>query len=404
MGLVALGVCGGIGAYKAVEIARGLQEEGHTVVAILTRAARRFVGELTFEAITRRRVITEQFAPGSTADIEHISLASDIDALVIAPATANVVGKLANGVADDFLTTLYLATRAPTFIAPAMNTNMLEHAAVVANFATLKERGAQVLPPGDGYLACGWVGPGRLAELNEIVAAVGSAIISKREDLIGRSVLVSAGPTYEDVDPVRFIGNRSSGRMGLALAAEAVSRGAKVALVLGPCHLAPPAGVEVLRVRSSDEMRAGVLHHAQEADAVIMAAAVADYCLEGGPQKMKLTKSEARLTLTLTRNADILAELGQRRGGQGHPVLIGFAAETQDLVPRAREKLRMKEVDLVVANDVSRADAGFEVGTNAATLVDHNSATEVPLCSKRDLARVILDRVGLLLSQRSPLA
>ena len=403
MGLVALGVSGGIGAYKAVEIVRGLQDEGHSVVAILTRGALRFVGELTFEAITKRRVITDQFAPGSNADIEHISLASDIDALLIAPATANVIGKLANGVADDFLTTLYLATRAPTLIAPAMNTNMLEHKAVVANLATLKERGVEVLPTGDGHLACGWVGLGRLAEPTEVVAAVGSLLISTQEDLVGRSVVVSAGPTYEDVDPVRFIGNRSSGRMGLAVAAEAVSRGARVALVLGPCNLTPPAGVEVLRVRSSDEMRTEVLHHAQKADAVIMAAAVADYRVEGGPQKMKLAKSEERLTLTLTRNADILVELGRRRGSQAQPVLIGFAAETKDVIQRAREKLRTKKVDLVVANDVSRADAGFEVETNAATLIDDTSATEVPLCSKRDLARVILDRVGQLLSQRLPL-
>jgi len=399
MGLVALGACGGIGAYKAVEIVRGLQGNGHEVVAILTRGARRFVGELTFETITGRRVITDQFAAGTNSDIEHISLASTIDALLVAPATANILGKLTHGIADDFLTTLYLATRAPVLVAPAMNTNMLEHVAVSANLKTLRGRGVKVVEPGEGYLACGWVGQGRLAEPNEVVAAVESRI-SPGGDLAGRGVLVSAGPTYEDVDPVRFVGNRSSGRMGLALATEAVSRGARVVLILGPCGLTPPRGVEVFRVRSSEEMRVEVLHRAGEADAVIMAAAVADYTVDGGPQQTKLAKDRQRLTLTLTRTVDILAELGRWRGSREHPVLVGFAAETHDLVSRARTKLRKKAVDLVVANDVSRADAGFEVETNAATLIDQVRATEVPLCSKRELARVILDRVGNLLSQR----
>ena len=399
MGLVALGVCGGIGAYKAVEIVRGLQDNGHEVVAILTRGARRFVGELTFETITRRRVITDQFAAGSNSDIEHISLASDIDALLIAPATANILGKLTHGIADDFLTTLYLATRAPVLVAPAMNTNMLEHVAVAANLKTLRGRKVQVVEPGEGYLACGWVGQGRLAEPSEVVAAVESRI-STAGDLAGRCVVVSAGPTYEDVDPVRFVGNRSSGRMGLALAAEAVSRGARVVLILGPCGLAPPHGVEVFRVRSSEEMRVEILSRAGEADAVIMAAAVADYTIDGGPQQTKLAKDRQTLTLTLTRTVDILAELGRWRGGREHPVLVGFAAETHELVSRARAKLQTKAVDLVVANDVSRADAGFEVETNAATIIDQARATEVPLGSKRELARLVLDRVGSLLSQR----
>ena len=399
MRLVALGVCGGIGAYKAVEIVRGLQDNGHEVVAILTRGARRFVGALTFETITRRRVITDQFAAGSNSDIEHISLASDIDALLIAPATANILGKLTHGIADDFLTTLYLATRAPVLVAPAMNTNMLEHVAVAANLKILRGRKVQVVEPGEGYLACGWVGQGRLAEPSEVVAAVESRI-STAGDLAGRCVVVSAGPTYEDVDPVRFVGNRSSGRMGLALAAEAVSRGARVVLILGPCGLAPPHGVEVFRVRSSEEMRVEILSRAGEADAVIMAAAVADYTIDGGPQQTKLAKDRQTLTLTLTRTVDILAELGRWRGGREHPVLVGFAAETHELVSRARAKLQTKAVDLVVANDVSRADAGFEVETNAATIIDQARATEVPLGSKRELARLVLDRVGSLLSQR----
>ena len=398
MGLIALGVSGGIGAYKAVEIARGLQEAGHDVVAIMTPAARRFVGSLTFEAITRRRVITDQFAAGANADIEHVSLASDVHALLVAPATANVIGKLAHGIADDFLTTLYLATRAPVVVAPAMNTNMLEHAVVVENLATLRARGVHVVAPGEGYLACGWIGKGRLAEPAEVVAAL-ETLLRRPDDLAGRCVVVSGGPTYEDVDPVRFVGNRSSGRMGLALAAEAVSRGARVVLVLGPSGVEPPRGAEVVRVRSAAEMQTAVMHAAAEADAVIMAAAVADYTVGGGPQPAKLAKDHDTLTLTLTRTADILAELGRWRGDRGHPVLVGFAAETQDVVPRARAKLHAKRVDLIVANDVSQAGAGFEVETNAATLVDRAGTTEVPLGPKRDLARVILAWVSDLLAE-----
>src|SRR5205809_4327221 len=259
--LIALGVCGGIGAYKAVEVARGLQKRGHEVVAIMTATATRFVGPITFEAITRRRVITDPFEASMNADIEHIALASTVDLLLIAPATANIIGKLANGIADDFLSTLYTATRAPVLIAPAMNTQMFEHEAVRKNLDTLAARGARFVAPGEGYLACGWIGKGRLAEPDAIVAAA-EAILRPDGPLRGQRVLVAAGPTYEDFDPVRYIGNRSSGRMGYAIAAEAARRGADVSLVTGPTSLEAPGVNELVRVRRAAEMRTAVMARA----------------------------------------------------------------------------------------------------------------------------------------------
>ena len=391
MALIALGVTGGIGAYKAVEVARGLQQRGHEVAAVMTESATRFVGPLTFEAITRRRVITDQFAPGMNADIEHIALASQADLLLVAPATANVIGKFANGIADDFLSALYLATTAPVLLAPAMNTNMLGHAAVRDNLDRLAARGVGFVEPGEGFLACGWVGKGRLAEPAEIVAAAGQAITPKGT-FAGRAVLVTAGPTYEDLDPVRYLGNRSSGRMGFAVAAEAVARGARVVLVTGPSTLDPPAGAEVVAVRSADEMHAAVMARAADTDAVVMAAAVADYTPVGGAETGKIRKGEGELTLSLRRTPDILAELGRQRTGR-RPVVVGFAAETTDAVAGARAKLDAKQVDLVVANDVSQKGAGFDVETNIATIVSAEGEEEIPLGSKRALARVILDRV-----------
>src|SRR5216110_787174 len=276
MSLVALGVTGGIGAYKAVEVARGLQKRGHEVVAVMTHSATRFVGPVTFEAITRRHVITDQFEGGMNADIEHIALASTIDLLLIAPATANIIGKLANGIADDFLSTLYTATRTPVLIAPAMNTQMFAHEAVRKNLDTLAARGARFVEPGEGYLACGWIGKGRLAEPDEIVAAA-QAVLRPEGPLRGKRVLVTAGPTYEDVDPVRYVGNRSSGRMGFAIADEALRRGAHVTLVAGPTSLEPPPVRELIRVRSAAEMHEAVLGRADQMAVVVMAAAVADY-------------------------------------------------------------------------------------------------------------------------------
>jgi phosphopantothenoylcysteine decarboxylase/phosphopantothenate--cysteine ligase len=396
--LIGLGVTGGIGAYKAVDVARELQKRGHDVAAIMTRTARKFVGEVTFEAITRRRVITDQFARGANADIEHIALATDISLLLIAPATANVIGKLANGVADDFLTSLYLATRAPVLLAPAMNTNMLEHPAVQRNMQTLTSRGVHFVDPGEGFLACGWIGKGRLAEPPEIVAAA-ERLLRPTGSLLGRHIVVSAGPTYEDIDPVRYLGNRSSGRMGYAIAGEASRRGAHVVLVSGPTKLDPPPGVEIERVRSAVEMSRAMAQRAKGADAVIMAAAVADYTPEAGAADRKIAKGDAPLTLSLVRTPDILAELGRTRGGGSRPVLVGFAAETGDPRPRARQKLAAKQVDLIVANDVSRADAGFDTDTNAAVLISADGEVEEPLQPKAVLAGKILDRVEDMLAR-----
>jgi phosphopantothenoylcysteine decarboxylase / phosphopantothenate---cysteine ligase len=396
--LIALGVTGGIGAYKAVEVVRGLQKRGHEVVAVMTASATRFVGPVTFEAITRRRVITDQFEPGANADIEHIALASTIDLLLIAPATANIIGKLANGIADDFLATLYTATRAPVLIAPAMNTQMFEHEAIRRNLDTLAARGVRFVEPGEGYLACGWIGKGRLAEPDDIVAAAES-ILRPAGPLRGRRVLVTAGPTFEDFDPVRYIGNRSSGRMGFALAAEASRRGADVTLVAGPTTEEPPPLREVVRVRGAVDMHRAVLDRADGMDVIVMAAAVADYTpAERAPRKVQ--KSGETLTLVLNRTPDILGDLGRRRSTSGHgPVLVGFAAETDDLVKRATAKLEQKHADLIVANDVSRPDAGFDVDTNAVTIVGGGGAETLPLQSKSRVAAEVLDRVERLLLQ-----
>ncbi len=394
MALVALGVTGGIGAYKAIEVARGLQKRGHDVAAIMTRAALNFVGEITFEAITRRRVITDQWSPGANADIEHISLATDIKLLLIAPATANIIGKCAHGIADDFLSSLYLATHAPVLMAPAMNTFMLEHEAVRHNLATLSARGVRFVEPGQGYLACGWVGKGRLAEPEDVVEAA-DRLLQPAGSLLGRSVVVSAGPTYEDIDAVRYIGNRSSGKMGYALAAEAVRRGARVVLVSGPSHLPPPSGVEMIRVRRATEMQAAIMQHAPHADVVIMAAAVADYA-PGVEVSGKMEKTDGPMELRLVRTPDILADLGQARGTNSNPVLVGFAAESGDPVARGREKLRRKNCDMIVANDISRSDAGFDSDSNAVTLITADGDESVSLASKSAVAATILDRVERL--------
>jgi phosphopantothenoylcysteine decarboxylase/phosphopantothenate--cysteine ligase len=397
--LIALGVTGGIGAYKAVEVARGLQKRGHDVVAIMTTSATRFVGPVTFEAITRRRVITDQFEPGANADIEHIALASSIDLLLIAPATANVIGKFANGLADDFLSTLYTATRAPVVMAPSMNTQMFAHEAVRQNLKTLAARGVRFVEPGEGYLACGWIGKGRLAEPDEIVAAA-EAVFHPDGPLRGKRVLVSAGPTHEDVDPVRYLGNRSSGRMGFAVAAEAMRRGADVTLVCGPTTAEPPAVAALVKVRSAVEMHRAILDRTDAMDVVVMAAAVADYTpSDRAPQKV--SKDADTLTLVLKRTPDILGDLGRRRLASGNgPLLVGFAAETEQVVERARAKREHKHVDLIVANDVSRSDAGFDVDTNAVTIVGPDGAEQLPLQSKSRVAVELLDRVERLLTKR----
>jgi phosphopantothenoylcysteine decarboxylase/phosphopantothenate--cysteine ligase len=411
MALIALGVTGGIGAYKEVEVCRGLQKAGHDVVAVMTRSATRFVGAVTFEAITRRPVITSQWKGGMNAEIEHIAIADAIDLLLVAPCTANVIGKFANGIADDFLSSLYLATKAAVLIAPAMNSNMLAHEAVQRNLQTLADRGVTFVDPGEGYLACGWVGKGRLAEPAEVVTAAlrtlgGAARHESRGGSgeqappvaawRGRRILVTAGPTIEDIDAVRFVGNRSSGRMGFALAAEARRRGATVTLVAGPSAVEPPSVDEIVRVRSAAEMHEAVMRAAASADAVIMAAAVADYA----PAKVegKIAKSEGPLTLTLTRTRDILADLGSMRTGMGsrRPLLVGFAAETDGLVEKARAKRVAKRVDLIVANDVSKSDRGFDAPSNEVILVGPDGEETVPLQAKDRIAAAILDRVDSL--------
>ena len=397
MAMIAVGVCGGIGAYKSVEVVRGLQKLGHDVVAVMTRSARKFIGELTFEAITRHRVLKSQFEPGANADIEHIALASSIDLLIIAPATANILGKFANGIADDFLTSLYLATKAPVLVAPAMNTNMLEHAAVERNLEVLAARGTYFVDPGAGYLACGWIGKGRLAEPADIVRAA-EQILTPAGALRGKTVIVTAGPTREAIDPVRFVGNRSSGKMGYALAGAARARGANVVLVSGPTELQPPSGVELIRVTTAAEMRDAVVPRAARADVVIMAAAVADYAPVDAPQQ-KIHKSSDTLTLTLARTPDILAELGTAHAGGRRPLLIGFAAETSDVIGSARRKRRDKGVDLIVANDVSRSDAGFEVDTNEVTLVSSTGEETLPLQSKSAIAAQVIERIERLLTE-----
>ena len=403
MSLIALGVSGGIGAYKAVEVCRGLQQRGHDVVAVMTRSAARFVGPVTFEAITRRPVITSQWRPGMNADIEHIAIADQIAVLLVAPCTANVIGKFANGIADDFLSTLYLATKAPVLLAPSMNTNMLAHAAVQRNVEALIARGVRFVEPGEGYLACGWVGKGRLAEPAEIVAAVERVLEGAPDTspLSGKKILVTAGPTYEDIDAVRYVGNRSSGRMGFAIADEARRRGAHVTLGAGPTPLAAPPVDEVVRVRSAAQMHEAVMRSAAWADVVVMAAAVADYA-PAQPAAGKIAKADAPLTLRLERTKDILADLAGMRAALGGsaPVLIGFAAETADVVERARAKRAQKNLDMIVANDVSSADRGFDAATNEVTLITASNEEVVPLQSKDRVAARILDRIETLLSAR----
>jgi phosphopantothenoylcysteine decarboxylase/phosphopantothenate--cysteine ligase len=402
MALIGLGVTGGIGAYKAVEVCRGLQKSGHDVVVTMTRSATRFVGPLTFEAITRHPVLTSQWEPGANAEIEHIALADRLDLLLVAPCTANVLGKFAHGIADDFLTSLYLATKAPVLLAPAMNSNMLAHPAVQTNLQTLADRGVSVVEPGDGYLACGWIGRGRLAEPSEIVAAALRVLEPHAAGLLNVRMIVTAGPTYEDIDPVRFVGNRSSGRMGFALAAAAQRRGATVTIVSGPTPLEPPTMVEVIKVRSAAEMHDAVLPRAPHVDVVIMAAAVADYTPDQ-PADVKVSKSSGPLTLTLRRTSDILAELGAlpSRASSGTPILVGFAAETGQAVEKARAKRARKRVDLIVANDVAEPGVGFDVETNAVTIVSEGADEVIALQSKHSVADAIMRRVEQLVRERA---
>jgi phosphopantothenoylcysteine decarboxylase/phosphopantothenate--cysteine ligase len=394
--VVVLGVTGCIGAYKACEVLRELQRRDVDVRVVMTAAATRFVTPMTFEALSRHPVFHDQWALGGSGDIPHVSLADEADLLLVAPATADILGKFARGIADDALSTLYLATRAPLLVAPAMNVNMFEHPAVQENLAALRARGAGVVEPGTGYLACGWLGKGRLAEVGEIVDAA-IAALARGRDLEGETVLVTAGPTVEDIDPVRFVSNRSSGKMGFRLAEAARDRGAKVVLVSGPTSLAVPHGVEVVAVRSAEEMRRAVADRVGPATVVLAAAAVSDYRpATASPSKIK--KANGAMTLELVRTPDILQGLGETKRGR---VLVGFAAETEDLVTNARKKLEAKNLDLVVANDVTAAGAGFGGDTNAVVLVRRDGGqVDVPVTSKREVAERILDEVRALRAAR----
>ena len=402
MSLIALGVTGGIGAYKAVEVARGLQKHGHDVTAVMTRSARQFVGEVTFEAITRRRVITDQWTPGANADIEHIALATEARLLLVTPATANIIGKFANGIADDFLSSLYLATTAPVLMAPAMNTHMLAHPAVMANVETLRARGVQFVEPGQGFLACGWVGKGRLAEPEAIVDAAVRVLGGEGGNggLTGTRVIVTAGPTCEDVDPVRYVGNRSSGRMGYAIAAALARRGAAVVLISGPSALDPPAVHELVRVRTAAEMHRAVLEAAPAADALVMAAAVADFRpVDAADQKIK-KESGGVPRIVLEPTADVLRATRDAR--PAGCVVVGFALETMDAVENGRRKLEGKGLDLLVVNDATEAGAGFEVETNRVVLLQPGRDDEaLPLLRKDEVADRILDRVEALLPAKA---
>ncbi|HEX5731326.1 MAG TPA: bifunctional phosphopantothenoylcysteine decarboxylase/phosphopantothenate--cysteine ligase CoaBC [Blastocatellia bacterium] len=387
---IALGVTGCIAAYKAVEVLRGLQKRDVTVQVVMTRHAAEFVGPLTFQSISGLPVITEMFAPTDDPEIKHIQIAQSIDLLLVAPATANTLAKFANGIADDFLSTLYISTTAPVLVAPAMNVEMWAHPATVANVERLKSRGVHFVDPGEGYLACRTVGAGRLAEPAEIVERAWQ-IINRAPvatgDLTGERVLITAGPTYEALDPVRGLTNRSSGKMGYALAEAAVARGAQVTLVTGPVSLAAPPGVQVIRVQAAAEMYRAVMDNLERSTVIIMAAAVADYRpAQAAEQKIK--KNGDKLLLELEQTEDILAEVGRSKSAQ---VVIGFAAETDNLLDNARRKLLSKRADLIVANDVSSKDAGFDVDTNRIALVSELETEELPLLSKREAADRILD-------------
>ena len=394
--MVVVGITGCIAAYKACEVVRELQKRDVDVWAVMTANATRFVTALTLETLTRHPVFTDQFVLGEGSDIRHVSLADSAELLLVAPATANTIGKFAQGIADDALSTLFTATTAPVLIAPAMNVNMFRHPAVMENLAALRSRGVGVIEPGAGYLACGWLGEGRLAETSDIVEAA-MAALARRRGMEGETVLVTAGPTVEDIDPVRFVSNRSTGKMGYRLAEAARDRGARVILVSGPTEVPAPARVDLVRVRSAEEMAAAVTGRVGEATIVAMAAAVSDYRPAAvAPSKLKKTDGPARLELV--RTPDILRSLGAAKGER---FLVGFAAETESVVENARKKRAEKRLDLIVANDVSTDGAGFASERNAATLIDELGEVAVPLASKRELAERIWDRVAEIRRSRS---
>jgi phosphopantothenoylcysteine decarboxylase/phosphopantothenate--cysteine ligase len=397
---ITLGVTGGVAAYKAAELVRLLQQDGFTVQVVMTRGAREFITPLTFAALSGQKVITDLFGDSSGGEanlesaIEHIAVAQRTDLLLVAPATADILAKFARGIADDFLTTLYLASTAPVVLAPAMNVNMWNHAATQENVAMLRARGVKIVNPEEGYLACGMTGAGRLAGQADILAAVREALKTER-DLTGETLLVTAGPTCEDLDPVRYLTNRSSGKMGYAGAEAAAQRGARVILVSGPVNLETPAGVERVDVRTAKEMHRAVLDRIAGTSVAILAAAVADYRpVEWRAEKIK--KSEASLTISLEATTDILADVAKNKGQK---IIVGFAAETDHVAENARKKLSAKNADLIVANDVTAEGAGFDHDTNIVTLFSRDGRDlALPKLSKSEVAQRILDEVVRLRS------
>ena len=397
---VALGVTGGIAAYKAAEIVRLLQDRGIRVQVVMTRAAQEFVRPLTFAALSGEKVITGMFSPGEGHEanidsaIEHIAVAQSIDALVVAPATADVLAHFAHGIASDFLTTLYLATTAPVVVAPAMNVNMWNHAATQANLETLRKRGVKIVEPGSGYLACGMTGAGRLAENEAVVAAV-LEVLGASQNLSGETVLITAGPTREKIDPVRYLSNRSSGRMGYALAEAALRRGARVLLVSGPSAVTPPGAAEVTSVESAEEMRDAVLRLLPQASVVIKTAAVSDYRPKAAAgQKIR---RKGPMTLELEATPDILKELSGRKESR---LVVGFAAETENVLENARQKLVAKNLDAIVVNDVSHEGVGFDSDRNAVTIITGDEVVDVPETTKWEVAQRVLDELVRLRQQR----
>src|ERR1700719_4630991 len=389
---VALGVTGGIAAYKATEMVRLLQDRGIRVQVIMTRAAQEFIRPLTFAALSGEKVITGLFAAGEEqaanidSAIEHIAVAQSIDALVVAPATADALAHFAQGIASDFLTTLYLATTAPVVVAPAMNVNMWNHPATQANLEILRQRGVKIVEPDSGYLACGMTGPGRLADNDSIVAAVLEAL-GASQDLAGETVLITAGPTRETIDPVRYLTNRSSGRMGYAVAEAALRRGARVLLVSGPTNLPPPGAAEVTSIESAEQMREAVLKLLPQATIVIKTAAVADYRPKSAAEQK--IKRKGAMSLELEPTTDILAELARTPTSQ---IIVGFAAETENVLENARKKLMTKSLDAIVVNDVSREGVGFDSDRNAVTIITQSEVIEVPETTKLEVAQRVLDQ------------
>jgi phosphopantothenoylcysteine decarboxylase / phosphopantothenate---cysteine ligase len=392
---ITLGVTGGVAAYKAAELVRRLQQENFTVQVVMTRAAREFVTPLTFAALSGQKVITDLFAASENGEanlesaIEHIAVAQRTDLLLVAPATADILAKFARGIADDFLTTLYLASTAPVILAPAMNVNMWNHEATQANVKLLGDRGVTIVAPDEGYLACGMVGAGRLAGQEDILAAVRSVLRTHR-DLTTESILVTAGPTCEDLDPVRYLTNRSSGKMGYAVAAAAAERGATVTLISGPTALETPRGVTRIDVRTATEMHAAVVARFPQCSIAIFAAAVADYRPAASAGK-KIKRGKESITLEFQPTVDILATVAKEKG---HRVLVGFAAETDHLAENARKKLSSKNADLIVANDVTAEGAGFDVDTNIVTMFAADGRdVALPKLPKAEVAQRILDEV-----------